>query len=185
MIDYTHSAHSIPAPGAPNTPNIYGNRLTNNAVAVGRRIGFYNVNDYALNTDAWCFDQALKPDSFGLSYYAYAGSTNDAAPWNHFELRFSIGGYTPLDIVTNLSDRYDALAWAANPYSKALGATPGVTNLVNLDLQTIWPSDSIRPSNPFSEHFYHSAEFRGDYWQELNYWNTLLHSDTLGFNIQN
>ena len=24
--------------------------------------------------------------------------------------------------------------------------------------------------HPFDEHFYHSAQFRGDYWQQQNYW---------------
>jgi hypothetical protein len=33
------------------------------------------------------------------------------------------------------------------------------------------------PTHPFDEHFYHSAEFRGDYWQQQGYWRELLGSD--------
>jgi hypothetical protein len=191
LIDYAHSAHYIPAPGHPKTPNIYGNRLTNTVSAVGRRINFYNGNDYALNADAWCFDQELKPDTFvGSGFYFYSGTTNDPSPWNHFEYIFTSGDPPPsptaLDIVNNLSDRYEALAYAANPYSTALGATPGIIPFdQNLNLQTLWPPDTVHLNHPFDEHFYHSAQFRGDYWQEQGYWHTLLYSPTYGFNISN
>jgi hypothetical protein len=192
LIDYTYFAHGYPAPGHPLTPNIYGNRLTNNAAATGRRISFYNINDYALKASAWCWDQEHKPDTFiGSGYYFYAGSTNDSAPWNHFEYIFTSGDPPPsptaLDIVNSLSDRYEALAYAANPYSTALGATPGITNVANVNLARssptrIWPPDSVHPNSPFDEHFYHSAEFRGDYWQQQGYWGTLLSSE--GFSLK-
>jgi hypothetical protein len=183
LIDYTYYAHGYPAPGAPQTPNIYGNRLTNTVAAVGRRINFYNVNDYALAADAWCWDQEHKPDTFLLSgYYHYAGSTSDPAPWNNFEYVLYARDPLTLDIVNNLNDRYEALAYAANPYSTALGATPGITNFVPVDLTTIWPSDSVHPTHPFDEHFYHSAEFRGDYWQQQGYWSELLSSEA--FNLK-
>ncbi len=187
LIDYTHKNPSYPfsAPGAPKTPNIYGNRLTNNIAAVGHRISFYNVNDYALSPDAWCFDQELKPDTFiGSGYYFYAGSTNDPAPWNNFEYVLNVGNPLMLDIVNNLNDRYEALAYAANPYSRALGSTPNVLNISqNLDLTTVWLTDTS--GHNYADHFWHSAEFRGDYWQEQGYWHTLLFSSTYGFNISN
>jgi hypothetical protein len=150
---------------------------------VGHRISFYNANDYALSPDAWCFDQELKPDTFIGGYYYYAGSTNDAAPWNNFEF-ILLSGDPPLnlDIVNNLNDRYEALAYAANPYSRALGSTPIGTFTRGVDLSQIWPSDTVHPTHPFDEHFYHSAQFRGDYWQQQGYWSELLGSDA--FNLK-
>jgi hypothetical protein len=187
LINYTHSSHGIPAPGAPKTPNIYVNRMTNNAAAVGRKINYYNVNDYALSADSWCFDQALKPDTFANGLYTYIGSTNDSAPWNNFEFAPYAGSLLPLDIVNNLTERYEVLAYAANPYSTAYGATPGITNVINVNLAnpsgSIWPPDST--GNNYTEHFWHSAQFRGDCWQEWNYWNTLLFSASFGFNVNN
>ena len=185
LIDYTHKNPNYPfsAPGAPKTPNIYGNRLTNTVAVAGHRINFYNVNDYALSPDAWCFDQELKPDTFiGSGYYFYAGSTNDTAPWNNFEYVLYVGSPLTLDIVNNLNDRYEALAYAANPYSTALGATPIGTFTRGVDLSQIWPPDLVHPTHPFDEHFYHSAEFRGDYWQQQGYWSELLGSDA--FNLK-
>jgi len=185
LIDYTHKNPSYPfsAPGAPKTPNIYGNRLTNTIAAAGHRINFFNVNDYALSPDAWCFDQELKPDTFiGSGYYFYAGSTNDPAPWNNFEYALYAGSPLTLDIVNNLNDRYEVLAYAADPYSRALGSTPIGTFTRGVDLSQIWPSDTVHPTHPFDEHFYHSAEFRGDYWQQQGYWSELLSSDA--FNLK-
>jgi pimeloyl-ACP methyl ester carboxylesterase len=187
LINYAYVSHGYPAPGHPLTPNIYSNRLTNNAAAVGRKISLYNVNDYALNRDAWCFDQEHKPDTFLLSgQYRYSGSTNDPSPWNHFEYDYFAGGVQYFDIVNSLSDRYNVLAYAANPYSMALGAIPEIITFdQNFSLQTLWPADTERPNNPYSEHFYHSAQFRGDCWQEWAYWHSLLFSSQNGFNISN
>jgi pimeloyl-ACP methyl ester carboxylesterase len=166
----------------PDTPNIYGNRLTNNAAAVGRRINFYNLNDYALAMPRWGFDQVTKPDHPFNGDYVYGGSPNDPSPWNHFGFA-TISGTNFFDIVNVLTNRYQVMAYAAESYSTALGATPGITNLVPLDLTTVWPADSSGRS--YADHFWHSAQFRGDCWQEWNYWNTLLFSSQFGFNISN
>jgi hypothetical protein len=184
LINYTYVAHGLPDPGAPQTPNIYGNRLTNTVAAAGQRISLYNTNDYALNASAWCFDQEHKPDTFATGYYSYTGSTNDPAPWNHFEYDYYLDAPHTLDIVTNLNDRYNVLAYAANPYSTALGATPIVKftasfNLANQANQ-MWPPDPT--GNNYTEHFWHSAEFRGDYWQQQGYWSELLGVDA--FNLK-
>ena len=126
LINYAYYAHDYPAPGAPETPNIYGNRLATNAVAAGRRISFYNVNDYALAADAWCWDQEHKPDKcLGSGYYYYAGSTNDPAPWNKFEYVLYVGSPLTLDIVNNLNDRYEALAYAAQSVFNGFGSDAG------------------------------------------------------------
>ncbi len=187
LIDFTHKPSSYPfsMTGHPVTPNVYGNRLAGNSAAAGRRINYYSFSDFALSPDAWCFDQALKPDTFIGGYYHYTGSTNDAAPWNHFEFVFTSGDpSSSLDIVNNLQQRYEALAYAAQPYSKALGSTPGITTLSGtLNLQTVWPTDTS--GHNYGDHFWHSAEFRGDCWHEWNYWHTLLFSTSTGFNIGN
>ena len=201
LIDFTHTSSKIPnwvhwqslASYGPYTPNVYGNRLTNNAVSVGRRISFYNVNDYALSPDAWCFDQAIKPDKFvGSGYYSYAGGINDPSPWNNFEYEFYATDppVSPnnLDIVNNQDDRYKVLAYAAQPRSTALGATPVGTLKASVNMTD--PSNDIWPSldplnNEYKSHFWHSAQFRGDAWLEWNYWQTLLRSSTIGFNINN
>jgi len=189
LIDYTYFAHGYPAPGHPLTPNIYGNRLTNTVAAVGRKVSFYNINDYALKNSAWCWDQEHKPDTFlGSGQYLYAGSTNDPPPWNHFEYDYTFGGVRYFDIVNSVTDLYDVLAYAANPYSTALGATPGITNIVNVNLAnasgSMWPSPDPLNNN-YRAHFWHSAQFRGDCWMEWNYWNTLLFSSQSGFGINN
>ncbi|MGH7990790.1 MAG: alpha/beta hydrolase, partial [Limisphaerales bacterium] len=170
----------------PYAPDIYVNRLTNNVVAVGKRISFYNVNDFALAMPRWGFDSILKPDHPIGGYYYYSGSISDPSPWNNFEFIFTTGDPPPsptyFDIVNSLHDRYEVMAYAAPSYSTALGATPNVLNISeNLDLTTVWPPDST--GNDYTEHFWHSAEFRGDYWQEQGYWHTLLFSSTYGFNI--
>jgi len=178
-----------PISSAPTTPNIYGNWLAGNSGGVGKRINFYNTNDYALQRSSWQLDQILKPDIAVLENgylwdYDYNGATNDPAPWNHFRKSGELGGGTVnFDIVNSLADRYEVMAYAAQPYTTALGATPGITNFVNLNLTTIWPSDTS--GNAYRDHFWHSAQFRGDPWQEWNYWNTLLFSPSQGFNVNN
>jgi hypothetical protein len=174
----------------PDTPNIYGNWLVTNAAAVGRRISFYNQNDFALAMPRWGFDQITKPDYIPPNnFYYYAGGVNDSAPWNKFMDSPIIGGNGVLvDIVTNLNNHYKIMAYAAESRSTALGATPTVVTLTkNVDMTSpdnnIWPIDTS--GHNYADHFWHSAEFRGDCWQEWNYWQTLLRSSTLGFNIQN
>ncbi len=169
----------------PDTPDIYVNRLTNNIAAAGRRINFYNTNDFALAMPRWGFDQVTKPDSIPPNnFYYYSGSVNDSAPWNKFIDSPILGGAGNLvDIVTNLNNCYKIMAYAGESYSTALGATSNVHNLDgNIDLASqanqIWPSDA----NNYTAHFWHSAEFRGDYWQQQGYWNELLSGN--GFNLK-
>ena len=75
----------------PFTPDIYVNRLTNNIAAVGKRINFYNQNDFALAMPRWGFDQITRPDHPLGGYYHYSGNISDPAPWNHFEFVFTAG----------------------------------------------------------------------------------------------
>jgi hypothetical protein len=174
----------------PDTPNIYGNWFANNnGGGAGQVIGFYNTNDYALQRSVWQLNQLLKPDQSVLEYpyswnYAYNGTPYDPAPWNNFYKYYSteIGSYQ-FDIANNLTNRYEVMAFAAQSWTTAFGATPNVGHVAGLvDLTTIWPSPDPLGKD-YSSHFYHSAEFRGDTLWEWNYWNTLLFSKKLGFNI--
>jgi len=59
-----------------------------------------------------------------------------------------------------------------------------ITTLTSIDMtdpdQGIWPADLS--GRNYAAHFWHSAEFRGDYWQRQGYWKTLLGSGA--FNIR-
>jgi len=168
----------------PSTPNIYENWLVTNAAAAGRRINFYNQNDFALAMPRWGFDQITKPDYIPPNnFYYYTGSLSDPEPWNKFYDSPIAGGDGYLvDIVTNLNNHYKIMSYAAESYSTALGATPGVSTITrNLDLTTVWLPDTS--GHNYADHFWHSAQFRGDYSQEQGYWNTLLFSSQYGFNI--
>jgi hypothetical protein len=68
----------------------------------------------------------------------------------------------------------------------ALGAAP-ITTFGGIDMTDpnnhVWPTDTS--GHNYADHFWHSAQFRGDCWQEWNYWRTLLRSSQFGFNISN
>src|SRR5208283_1897256 len=113
-----------------------------------------------------------------------SGSVDDTPPWLYFG-KDTMSGFAPFNM--NLTaDRYEVSAYAAQARAAALGRTIATHNVAaNVSLQTLWPPDTDPrfQNSPYGEHFYHSAEFRGDCSQEWNYWNTLLFSRTLGFNI--
>lgn len=180
-----------------HTPNIYGNWFaTNNGTGAGLIINFLNPNDFALRRSAWQLDQLTRPDqrvvqSDGTWNYAYNGSTSDPPPRNHFSKSYvyyvSTNAFTntvSFDIAATLTNRYEVMAFAAQSWTTALGATPGVHNVANnVDLTSqdnqIWPPD---PNN-YAAHFWHSGEFRGPYWQQQGYWQALL-SRQNGFNLR-
>ena len=169
----------------PNTPNIYGNWFAENyGGGAGRIVSFYNVNDYALSPSSWQLDQLFKPDllvaeSGSLWNYGYSGSTNDPSPWNHFFKTNTVSTTVNFDIVDSLPNRYEVMSHAAQSYTTALGATPGTLNnifqtvdLTRVSPSRIWPADPT--GNDYIEHFWHSAEFRGDYAPMQGYWSELL-----------
>ncbi len=131
-----------------------------------------------MQRSVWQLNQLLKPDQFvplnGTWNYHYYGTPTDPPPWNHFQKTSLLGFPANLDIVNVLTNRYEVMALAAQSWATAFGATPNVRNSLSEDLTQIWPPDSQNPSQPYSEHFYHSAEFRGDYWQQQGYWTELL-----------
>jgi hypothetical protein len=176
----------------PDTPNIYGNWFAGNyGGGAATIVNFYNTNDYALARSHWQLDQLSKPDKYvlqtGLHWtYGYTGSANDPPPWNNFwkqRVGFGTPAVTFFDIVYSLNDRYEVMSYAAQSYTTALGATPGVGNLRrNVDLTRV--SSPIWPSDPksYAAHFWHSAQFRGDNPQQGNYWSELLGSEA--FNLK-
>jgi hypothetical protein len=172
------------------TPNIYGDRFSLvYGGGAGKVIDFYNTNDFALQRSIWQLNQLLKPDTLvvlGTSVwdYGYSGSANDPPPWNHFFKEPTTGtGTINFDIQNSLINRYEVMSFAAQSWTTAFGATPGVQNTRrNVDLSQFWPPDLTHPSHPYDEHFYHSGEFRGEYWQMQGYWAELLGPDA--FNIK-
>jgi hypothetical protein len=175
------------------TPNIYGNWfLGNNGGGAGQVISFYNTNDYALQRSVWQLNQLFKPDVLvsenGTTWsYAYIGSPTDTPPWTNF-MKATSYGFTAVhfDIANVLTNRYEVMALAAQSWTTALGATPGVHNVADTIYlgrsgpTRIWPVDTT--GNNYAAHFWHSAEFRGDYWQQQGYWNELLGADA--FNLK-
>jgi len=173
----------------PHTPNIYDDWFTSdNGGGAGKIVNFYNANDYALSQLHWQLDQLVKPDILvveggALWNYGYNGSPTDLAPWNNFyKTNVLTSARVNFDIVNNAANRYEVMSYAAQAYTTALGATPGVTTMASLNLATIWPSPDPLDSN-YASHFFHSAEFRGDSVWEWNYWRTVLSSPQFGFNI--
>jgi hypothetical protein len=188
--------NGIPWSLTAHVPNIYGNWFAaNNGAGANRIVNLFNANDYALQRSAWQIEQLIKPDknvaqSDGTWTYAYNGTTSDPPPWNHFYKSYvyyvSTNAFTntvTFDIVNTLTNRYEVMAFAAESWTTALGATPGVNHVArNVDLGNqangIWPPD---PNN-YVAHFWHSGEFRGPYWQQQGYWQSLL-SQQNGFNL--
>lgn len=167
----------------PETPNIYRDWLAGNSAGAGRRLSYYNGNDFALVQPRWGYNQILKPDTFLGGWYGYSGSTNDPAPWNNFYWQQIEAPIRQLDIVVSLVDRYEAMSYAAESRSAPLGLVANVGGLSgNLDLTTVWPSPDPL-NNSYGSHFWHSAQFRGSTWEQWAYWETLLTSAVFGFDL--
>ena len=100
-----------------------------------------------------------------VRFYGYTGASNDPPPWNNFwkqtgSVLFGNQRVAFFDIVHSLNDRYEVMAYAAQYYTTALGATPSVGHVAtNVNLLTLWPSPDPVGNNSAS-HFYHIAEFR-------------------------
>jgi hypothetical protein len=156
-------------------PDRYAHYWTNNSpcyfngiVGAGAFVSFYNVNDYALNL--WTTDQDYKPD-VGYQYSSYL---------DQFLRNVGLGSvslYFP-------TDTYEIFAFADDARSYALGAQADVNGAfkgAQIDLQTIWPIDTLGHRD-YSSHFWHSAEFRSDYPQQVDFWRTILGVD--GFKLK-
>jgi alpha-tubulin suppressor-like RCC1 family protein/fibronectin type 3 domain-containing protein len=179
----------------PATPNIYRNWLAFNGSAVGRRVNFYNVSDYALTPEVWQFNQIAKPDWSDRPdqpwNYFYGGDPEQPPlPTGFYKSEDDLGrGPTRLDLGdrADVKDRYEIMAFAAEPRSKALGGMPGILpESVNLVEGGIWPEDdspqSLRRHGNYSAHKWHSAQFRSSNMRQKNYWQELL--GNRGFGIK-
>jgi len=176
-------------PDGPTTANIYPNWLTTQAVAT--RINFFNVNDWALARAVWETDEALKPDtSVGPhSQYGYTGDTNIVQDLffggfhpNPTPPPDTLPSYLHLGDAGNVLDRYEIMAFAAEPRCRALGTTAntdGFASSVNLQSDCWGNSDPFGHS--YSDHCWHSAQFRFTNADQQNYWKTLLGPS--GFNL--
>lgn len=166
----------------PQTPNIYPNWLSANSAAVGKRVNFFNVNDFALWVDAWQLNQVFKPDERDQPdqpwYYQYV--QNENYPLGHWYK--SQPPTTNVDLTlgsaADVRDRYEIMAFAAESRSKALGATSDITTFAQrVDLQSLWPTDTgLKGSSGlnYSAHKWHSAEFRSTNMRQGGYWKKLL-----------
>jgi hypothetical protein len=182
-------------PTGPGTPNIYPNWLaTNGAVVLAN---FYNINDYALSRSLWETDQAFKPDSTGPNApYGYADDPEAAPVEDGFTKYGQVGfdhhpiyGNIPLHLgnTFNVRDRYEITAFAAEPRCRALGATSDAAGFGSQNLQALWPPDSFETdvNKLYSDHPWHSAEFRFDNMMQRNYWHSLLNQFRLLTQSQN
>jgi hypothetical protein len=162
--------------GSIKTPNIYDGWLASGQSAVGARADFCNVNDFAL-TLLWEPDQETKPDSG----YSYAG-TDFSQIQDLFETGLANGLH--LGNSANVQDRYQIMAYAAQPRSLALGAVLDVSINAFGPTQSlppsatqagVWPTDTFNePNGLYSSHVWHSAEFLFTNADQQNYWNTLM-----------
>jgi len=163
-----------PAIFGPFTPDIYSSWLVPAEAATSSLESFYNVNDFALHL--WNFDEVYKPDNrlfTGGFIYGY-GSTDYTTPQNLFyKQRFS--AVTHLDLVTPLINRYEIMAYDAQPRRRALGEVPDASGFNPTSLQGIWGTDTQKmPNGLFSGHPWHSAEFRFTFADQYKYWGSLL-----------
>jgi hypothetical protein len=162
----------------PTTANIYNNWLTTGSTAAEKIVNLFNANDYALNSIHWQLDEESKPDWFiGIHPpYGYNGSPNDNPPQQNgfYSTIFLLQHTLYLGNQNALQDRYEITAFAAEPRSLAMGSINMPALFGSVYLGIVWPPDTVHPLTPYDEHFWHSAEFRGDYWQQEGYWSELL-----------
>jgi hypothetical protein len=175
--------------GYPQTPNIYLDWLKGNSAAAGRRVNFYNENDFALWHDAWEINQYLKPDGIDQPYqtwdYRYTGDKT-AMPVQDLFTKYTystvrhgrdivnVASPTALHVGTDAApvDRYEIMAFDAEARTKAVGATSDLFSAADtVNLQSIWPQQS---GLNYSAHKWHSAQFRSTNMRQSKYWNTLL-----------
>lgn len=167
----------------PRTTNVYRNWLAfllngsaSSSKAVGTLVNFYNENDWALSAPVWQFNQITKPDWPDLFHsqpwtYGYMGDPAyfaDAFTKSFGEITYpmALGGRA------DPQDRYEIMAFAAESYVKAFGATPNVSQGVSLsfDIRSIWPADN----GDHKAHIWHSGQFRSNMPKQKDYWGALL-----------
>jgi hypothetical protein len=88
-------------------------------------------------------------------------------------------GHYPLHL-DNTAELFEIMSFAAEARSLALGAIPndiagfsGKANVTNFWLNTLLAPDPF-PGHNYSDHAYHSGEFRFDNMDQKGYWDALL-----------
>ena len=68
------------------------------------------------------------------------------------------------------------MAYDSEPRCRALGATPNASGFGSTDLQGLWGRDPFETeqSKLFSDHPWHSAQFRFTNADQKNYWKMVL-----------
>ncbi|MBI2517440.1 MAG: alpha/beta hydrolase [Opitutae bacterium] len=175
----------------PQTPNVYPDWLAGNGAVVGRRVNFYNENDYALWHDVWELNQYFKPDRVDQPDqpfdYSFVGDPQTGDPDAFRKKDIATMQTTALQLGTraDVMDRYEIMSFAAEARSKAVGAATVLPNFNPVNLQSIWPADDqsvkLHDGLDYSAHKWHSAQFRSTNMRQRVYWQTLL--GPIGFRI--
>lgn len=90
-----------------------------------------------------------------------------------------LSGQIPnLDLGTaaDVKDRYEIMAFASEPRCRALGTTSNTAGFDSTNLQDLWPSDPFEtdPTKLYSDHPWHSAQFRFTNADQHSYWYSAL-----------
>jgi hypothetical protein len=173
LLDFTFInvlGHNLPGAYGPTTANIYNNWMMPPNLAMSGKANFYNVSDYALNY--WQGDQKLKPDS---TYY-YGGAPSDNPAQDLFGKLVGDDSDYPLHLgnATNVQDRYEIMAYDAEPRSKALGGVSDAAGFAPQNLPGVWLTDNLTSLHDYSEHAWHSAEFRFANADQEYYWQQIM-----------
>jgi pimeloyl-ACP methyl ester carboxylesterase len=162
----------------PDTPDIFSSWLAPNSAGVGKKVNFYNLNDYALNVGVWEFDQISKPDNTGINtrwgWHFLFGSGNDQF-WRYTPpaltyTRLYLGGQA------DPKDQYEIMSYSAEPLSRALGRVSG--GVAGFDTtrdmlgQNLWKYDPH--NNSFKDREWHSGQFQFTNMVVQEFWRKLL-----------
>ena len=178
LLNFNLSYGLITDHRGPFTPNIYNNWMMPTTPGATAKANFFNVNDFALSTYIWQLDQVLKPDqrlTLGGWNYNYNTYTQPLTVIQDNFYKDSVLSEVNLHLgtVTAVQDRYEIMAYASQPYSKALGGVTDAAGFGQQNLQNLFPTDTYPPFS-YSAHPWHSAEFLFTNPDMQNYWSTLL-----------
>jgi len=140
----------------------------NDSAGAGTYVNFFNTNDWAL-TGLWPTDQDEKPasgfgfESDGVRTNFFVGtleSNNPLLPPSGSYLIFSYCDPAP--------------CFALGAQMDVGGAFLNVSGYNQVTLPSVWPPDTATPTQPYSTHIWHSAEFRSDNAQRWLFWDMAL-----------
>jgi hypothetical protein len=168
---HTYDPATPERPVSFGTPDRYGQYYTDGATnyfngpkAAGTYVNFFNTNDWTLAQNVWQADQNQKPDTWQGYNYVPANDT-----WYQVVGAFDV----PLSFPTNT---YQIFSYCDQGHAYSLGAQPNVGGQFStneqISLPSVWPPDLS--GHNYSDHIWHSSEFRSDYPQRWLFWNTVL-----------